>query len=290
MANLLAVCRVNGQLAVKRVRINQQVQDQISGIFEAYEQDFMADVAEENVFDCDWKADNDELLLIRNDAEVQAVQDAAEQNPIALPDVDTHNFSRENIKAVFVVKQADGGGANRLLMQNFSLQQVLNHKIAFLQDGNSFKRLTENAFTLGSGITAVIEGGVLKFKSFSRIKQIFNLAGLYQVASDEQIEAMARHSSLEVADIAQFKSNSDQVIRKLVYAVSQSGILNSPIDAIVEKAALLGLNLQTNNGKIILPSDRRALKLFFRFLDDGIYEAPLSLRKYQTNSKRVIGA
>jgi hypothetical protein len=62
----------------------------------------------------------------------------------------------------------------------------------------------------------------------------------------------------------------------------------SSVDDILEKANGLGLNLEAEGEKIVMPTDKKDIKKLLRFLDDGIYEAPLSTKKYMTNSKRPL--
>jgi hypothetical protein len=45
-----------------------------------------------------------------------------------------------------------------------------------------------------------------------------------------------------------------------------------------------------NNAKIEVPEERAGLKQLLRFLDDGLYEAPLSGERYVTNSKQKLKA
>jgi hypothetical protein len=37
-----------------------------------------------------------------------------------------------------------------------------------------------------------------------------------------------------------------------------------------------------------MPTDRKSIKQLLRFLDDGIYEASLTAKRYITNSKRPL--
>jgi hypothetical protein len=274
---------------VKRVRVTQPVQDKLGGIFQALDQLFFDGVTEELNFSGDWKPEEDELLLIDPPADAQSILAAAEGNHLALPDLNTANFANEGIRALFVGHPAPPGGHPRVLLQNFSAQQILNRRFTFLQDGNSFKELTESAFALGSALTAVIEGGKIKFKSFHNLRKIFDLSTFYQEATDEQLDVFCGHANLDVGDVPQFRTTADQTIRKLVHTISKSGALDQhDVQTISEKAAALGLHLDLNEGRLVMPTGRRDIKILLRFLDDGVYEASLSQVRYQTNSKRPL--
>jgi hypothetical protein len=135
------------------------------------------------------------------------------------------------------------------------------------------------------------QGGRLSVKRVNLVKRIFELNQFYEEASDQEIDAFCEHDSLLVGDVAAFKAVADQPIRKMIHAISKTNVLdNYSVDDIAAKAASLGLKIETKEGKIVVPSDRKAMKNMFRFLDDGIYEASLSSNRYITNSKRPFGA
>jgi hypothetical protein len=118
---------------------------------------------------------------------------------------------------------------------------------------------------------------------------VFQLNQFYQEASDQQIDGFCSHDSLLVGDVGSFKSVADQGIRKLVFAISKTEILDQVVVGdIATKANSLGLNVQVEDGKIVMPTDRKSIKQLLRFLDDGIYEASLTAKRYITNSKRPL--
>lgn len=289
MSSLYALCRI-GQgtpLEVKRVSVTGPVQAQIEGAFQNQAVQFMDGVTEEVPFGSDWRLDPEEILITDLPAEAVAVVAALTGNPMALPLVNAHNFASEGIRALVTV---DGAGpASRMLIQRFTAQQILQRKFSLLLDGDTFRRLTDPAFTLDNYLVAIIENGQLKFKSFVNVKRIFELNHIYQEATDQQIDEFCAHETLQVADVAALKAIADQTTRKLVFAITTTGILNQiDVQDVVAKANALGLAITHSGGRIVMPTDKKAIKHLLRFLDDGIYEAPLSARRYMTNSKRPI--
>jgi hypothetical protein len=287
MANLFALCRPNGGLQIKRVSVTQSVQDKIEGVFQQQASDFLDGVVEEIEFGTDWKPDPDEILVIEAPTEAAAITAALEGNLLALPVVNATNFIGEGIKALFIAVGA--GAARRVLIQLFSAQQILARRFSLLLDGDTFKELTAPAFTFDNNLVAIIEDSKLKFKSFHQVKRIFQLNQFYQEASDQQISSFCSHDSLQIDDIDAFKSVADLGIRKLVFAISKTEILDQfVVSDIATKANSLGLNVQVEDGKIVVPTDRKSIKQLLRFLDDGIYEASLTAKRYITNSKRPL--
>lgn len=290
MTTLLALCHPSGgSLHVKRVQIAQPVQTIIEGLFQQQANDFLEGVHEEILFGGDWKPDTDEILVLDAPNEIALMQSAM-VNPIGLDTIDSEQFASEGIKGLFVgIGQGD---SQRFFIQSFSAQQFLaRNRIALIFESEVFRQITEPSFALDSKLVAIAEGGKLKFKSFFFLKRIFPLDEVYRVATDQQIDGFLAHQNLSVPDVMAFKSAADQQIRRLVHAVSTANVLgNSPVADIQTKAASLGVSIVIEGGKIVFPLDRRQIKELLRFLDDSIYEGPLSARRLITNSKRPFGS
>ena len=157
--------------------------------------------------------------------------------------------------------------------------------------GNSFTRLTAPAFVLGTSLTFVIEAGLIKFKSFANLRSILQVLEIYREATDPEVRDFAGHPRLMVADLEDFVLSADQVTRKLVNAVVASEVFDtcSPTD-IKTAAKATQLEIELQNGKIVMPSGRREMKDLLQFLDESRYSGPLSGLPYVTNSRRPVQA
>lgn len=283
--NLFAACRINGALVAKRVRLDQAVQQQIEDIFNQQEAEFRDGITSEVDFDGSWTPDDDEFLTIDVPQEAALFTNTLNANPVAIPDIDTANFEAEGIKGIFTGVAANG--AMKVLVQRFSPQQILSRRFSLLQNGNAFRHLSEPAFSLDTGLTCIIEGGKIKFRSFHKLRAVINLLDVYRAATDQEVQAFAAHAHFEVADAAAFVATADQTIRKLVHAISNSGVLSNHTVVQIETACnAVGVAVTINNGRLIMPTDRAEIKKLLRFLDDGLYQAPLTGVRYVTNSKR----
>lgn len=285
MANLYAACRTSGTLEVKRVPVTQEVQDKLSTIFITQEHSFLDGILDEVEFTGDWSPDENELMTIDEPTEASVIKNAVAASLISLDPINTANFPSEGIKSLFV---APGDGvSDRILFQSFSAQQYLLRRFTFFLDGNSFKELSEPAFSLNTKLVAILGGSKLKFKSFHNVKMIFDLGGFYREATEEEVDAFLTHANFHIDDPSAFKCESDENIRKLIHAINKSGVLSScDVDTIQREAAALDLAISLKNGKIAIPRDRKEIKALLRFLDNDIYRAVLGEERYITNSKR----
>jgi len=285
--NLFALCRNNNGVEIKRVPITNPLQTELGNVFAQQEDAFREGRPNEVVFNGDWKPDDDELLVLNATPDANTMLLAAQGNALAVPPIDIANFDNENIRALFI--GVGNNGAMRLLVQRFTAQQRLNRRLAIFLQQNNFQRLIDPAFTIGTNLTCIIENDEIKFSSYSNLRMIFDLAQFYQAATDEDIDGFAEHASLNIDDLNAFKAHANQTVRKLIHKVNSDGTLdNYTVADIQAKAQIMELDLDVQNGQIQIPQDQELAKRFLRFLDDSLYEAPLSGQRYVTNSKRAV--
>lgn len=288
MAQLYAVCRPQENLEVKHVQLNQELQNQLDGIFQAQEAAFTAGVNNEIPFTGDWKPDDDELLVINGLPEAQALIAAAHQNAIALPPLNVANFSGEGVRGLFT---SIGPAANRrLLVQNFGPQQLFSGQLAFLHDGNVFRRLTEPAFSLGTQLVAIISNvGDVRFKSYPMLRRILDVTPVFRQATDAELNAFCEHASLQVADNQAFVAGADEGIRKRVHMIAKVDVLgNHTVPHIQARALAIGFPITVVNGRIEIPQDRRSTKELLSFLLNKVYLGPIDQQLFITNSNRPL--
>ena len=285
--NLFVACRVGNELIAKRVRIDFSVQQAIEDVFTDQERQFRNGVTDEVEFDGSWKPEENEVLVMDIPQDAQVFVNTIIVNAVAIPELDTASFDHENIKALFT--GSVNNGATKVLIQQFSPRQVLSRRFSLLQDGNAFRRMTDQAFSLDNSLACIAEDGKLKFKSFHKMRSVANLGDTYRVATNQEVQKFADHASFEVVDQAAFLETSDQISRKLIHAINRSGRLDTHTVPQIELAAkAVGIEINTNGGRIVMPTNRAEVKRLLRFLEDGLYEAPLSGQRYITNSKRPV--
>lgn len=285
--NLLALCRDTNGIAIKRIPLNGTLQNPIMQIFSDQEAAFRANRPNEVVFDGDWNPDDDEILVLDATAEANVMIAAASGNILALPTINAANFDAENIKALFVGVNA--GGGLRLLVQRFTAAQILSRKFALIASNNQFNQITDPAFNLATSLTCIIEGGQLKFESYHKLRAVFDVIEFFAAATDDDIDNFAGHASIAIADIPALKVLVTQTERKLIHKLASSGVLDAHTPQQIQaRANATGLIVNLANGQIVFPNDKQEIRRLLRFLDDSLYQAPLSGLRYVTNSKRAI--
>ncbi|AKH39464.1 hypothetical protein AAW31_04840 [Nitrosomonas communis] len=158
---------------------------------------------------------------------------------------------------------------------------------------NVYRKIEGIGLTIDNKLTAIIRNGALKFHSFHLLRQIFDVSEYYKEATDVDIQQFANMACVSVTNTANLVSISDTWIRRKLWLISQSQILQKvPVYDIKAVAAEFNISLDTKmeNGseKIEIPDTKKELKTLLRFLDEDYYKSPLLQNRYLTNSKRLI--
>ena len=285
--NLFAACRIDEELVAKRVPLDATVQGQVEEIFCHQEDQFRANFTEEIVFNGSWKPEKNEFLTIDVPQEAMTFQEAIHSNAISFEDINTENFADERIKALFM--GFSDNGTTKILVQSFDTRQILSKKFTLGLRNNSFRRISDFAFTLNNSLTCIIEDDKIKFKSFHKLRSIINMSQIYREATDQEVGTFASHANLDIADIATFIAITDQQCRTLIHAIASDSILDNHTSADIGVAAqATGLTVKVRNGKITMPTERKEIKEFLQFLNESRYSGPLSGQTYITNSRKRV--
>ena len=84
---------------------------------------------------------------------------------------------------------------------------------------------------------------------------------------------------------------ADSWIRRKIAMINDSKVLEKfSVADIVKRAAKVGVKIAANGGKIVLPNDKKLVKVILGFLDEEAYKGPFSKNTYLANSKRQVNA
>lgn len=284
-ANLFAACKYGDDLVAKRVRLNEHVQNQVEELFLSQELAFRKGVFTERAFDGRWKPDADEVLTIEMPAEALIFTESIRATPANVEEMNVDNFPDEPVKGLFI--GVNGQGQLRVLVQRFTSGQILSKKFALFSNGNRFNRLTMSSFSLDTSLTCVMEDGSIKFKSQQKLRSFIDMTETYREATDDEVRDFVSHDSFYVRDPESFLEVSDQVTRKLVQAIVTDGVLDRfPPSEIVEAARTTRLQIELQDGKVVIPESRSELKELLQLLDETRYAGPLSGRPYVSTNSR----
>mgnify|MGYP003143330447 CR=1 FL=1 len=164
--------------------------------------------------------------------------------------------------------------------------------------GDTYKRLEEPGLILQDKLTAHFHNGILYFSSYHNTKRFLDLADYYREATDTDLDDFAATGLFAFEDAASFKGQADSIIRKKIALLQKNEVLK---DLAVNDIQTVANNLNAelpeehhitimvnDDGKLVIPDDKKQLKELIRFLDEDYVTAPLTKRKCLTNSKQYL--
>lgn len=275
---------INSSL-IRRISVSADLQREITTYLQEQRSQFY--INQEKIdFTGSYTVNEGEIFSIPNFTLEESITSAL-QNPL---NYDLLDLSEENqkIKALFA------GTWNRnekfVYFQAMDSRRILAKKFTLFLSTDTYSKLDKPGIILQDHLSAIFENNELLFNSYHITRQFIDLSDYYREATDADLDSFAAHTLFQVENVPLFKKNSDSIIRKKIALLQKNRILdNIDLEGIVTVAQdYPTVSIPINNGKIVLPEDRKQLKELVRFLDEDYFTAPLTKRKCSTNSKRYI--
>lgn len=283
--NLFALCKIQRNLEVRKIHLNQLLQTSVENLFTTQEEQFMRNISNETTFHGDWKPDTDELLTIDLPNDAQVIIDAVNANFTSIHDLNLNNFQGEPIKALF-----GQNNQGKILIQSFFKSQYLSRNFSLFLNDHTYNKLDSPAISFDNKLLCIIENNVVKFKSFNNLRYLFNLTDLYNEATDTDIDSFSTLNNILIPNVQTFKGSANQNIRKRIHNLLQSNtLINYSAQQIQALAAQEGINnlININNNKIEIPNDNKEVMKLLSFFDDKLYKGPFSQKTIRANSTKV---
>ena len=275
-----------------RFSLSNEVQIDLTSLLQQQESTFNSNGQDEIPFDGKYKPDFGEVLVISDFDDIDGLADAV-ANPLSVPEVAPTPQAFETIKAL-VSGYVDQAGIPVVFIQHFDKKRVIStNGLSIFHSSNVYKKIEGIGLTVDSKLTAIIRAGSLKFHSFHLLRQIFDLSACYKEATDGDIQQFSSMACVSVTNAANLVEISDTWVRRKLWLISQSEILQKvPVCDIKAVAAEFSIPLEIvtdeGNEKILIPDTKKELKTILRFLDEDYYKSPLLQNRYLTNSKRLV--
>tara|TARA_R110002074_G_scaffold283280_1_gene454898 strand:- start:122 stop:991 length:870 start_codon:yes stop_codon:yes gene_type:complete len=282
-----AICRIGDENVIRRIPIRAAVQAELEQLFDAQEQAFLDGRDEEVEFDGDWKPDPNQLLVIE-DADLAApFAQTLANGPAAFAHLDITNYAEAGIKGIFTHSEA---AQDRILLQRFQTSQYLQKSgLTLVFSNNQFGKLSEHGFALDARLTAIIQDDSFKFVSFRNLRTILTIQHHFEQATDVEVAAFRGHATFHLENAGLFDAAMDERSRKLIRGITRSNILGDhDATAIRDKAGSVGLQIDMQDGRLVLPGEKRRLKTILSFLEESVYKGVFSDETFETNSKRRV--
>ncbi len=179
-----------------------------------------------------------------------------------------------------------------MLGRNFlSLKSCKKKAFNLFLEGDTFKEPRENfSIAASEDVDCLFTEHGLQFINYIAANKVFDLSEYYREATEEEIQDFKSNDIFDVTDEIAFMKNVRGItIRKKIARILDMGTLFiCPINELQQKSTAVGVQLQIENDKILLPTQKAELKKLLAFLAEEMYKGIITNTTYLTNSSRAI--
>ncbi|XVJ51450.1 MAG: hypothetical protein HEQ32_04980 [Vampirovibrio sp.] len=287
MENVLFGLFDNGQaLEAQTLASDQQTQQWLVTEFEKQKGFFLSKIKEEKDFDPHGITHDDELYRITTFTEKALLDKLLNDNQDSFNAFNGNDFNTHKPKALGII--INSGGHKYVCLQHFTQKNILSSKGILGFKGNTLEKNKDYLIGISNHLSAIYIDGMLKFKSFHAVKQIFDMKNYYIELSNDQIEQVVNSlNNFTFQDREATLKSIAQKTRKLFSALS--------VDDYVKKASAgdlkkkvekdTGLTLTIEKGMICLPKDSKDLFAALNSMLGNIYEDERTNECFTATSK-----
>lgn len=285
---LFALMDKNTASTILRVNTDNPTDIKLLKTFQDQSRYFDAHHSNKVSFYAGYKPSYDECFELNNFINSAPLIDAVTRDT-AIPQWDPKVIGLEHIKALFM--GIDPTNDSIIAVQTFNKSQILDISKSLFLSENTFTMAASDGFNIDDKVTAIIDGDTIRFKSFHKLRSIFNMDSYFTEATDQDLENFSKHMKFNLPQGFDLKVVADTVIRNKITLINTSGILdNESIPKLKMAAQKINFQLDTIGSgateKIVMPQGKKEIKKLLEFLDEDIFTSELSQKIYKSNSKR----
>jgi hypothetical protein len=283
--NFFALLRHGGALSVRRIRVEKKLQEELTAEFLRQRDALLSSDVDVVPFDGSMIAEESEVHSIAGFELPKDVADAI-ADPTSVDALDSDNADViDSLRSIFAGRITKN--ESQVVLQSFDRRRAFaTSRFTLFSEGETFARLQKPGLMLDIRAAAAYEGGALIFRSFVEMRRIFDLSKHYREATSAELYAFATHPRIAAADAAAFVDEANAWVRRKVAVLAESKLLDVLDPKDVEKTAKkYKVNLSLVDGKLVLPSEKRALREMLRFLDENYFTSDLTGTQYLAKAK-----
>lgn len=289
-SSVMAMRTVEQTIEVYKLDLDEDTRVAICKSFSEATTEMISD-KERIVFDGSYKPNTDEFLAIENFSLCDEIKDAI-RDPMGLNSYQIVDDSFPEIQAIFVGEREETNTAEKFTaaFQRFKKDQYISVKrFNLFFEKNTFRKDDRFGISISDVIDCFFHKGELQFVSYYYARQVFDLSAYYRSATDQEVVNFTANEKLSFEEPEAFGRIADTWVRRKIAVINDSGVLKSYTAVKIKSLAkTTGIEIQVSNKRIIIPADKKMVKVILGFLDEEAYRGPFSQTTFLANSKRRI--
>jgi hypothetical protein len=279
------------ELDLKRIRLSQKVQKDLSEDFFAQAKTFLDLDLKRIAVDQFYSPDDSEIFVIQN-YPMNKIFVKALKSPEGVPDLKLKDEEIGKIKSIFGGLWNSHEDKAEIYFQAFNRARVIEPESSLFFKDNIFQKLDSRGIRLDDKLIAVFKNRELLFFS-GTIKSFLDISEYYKEATDAEIKSVLEHPHIDTAEVDKIISQANTWVRKRFSGIIQSKVMDevSPRE-IKKRGKEFGVEVEIvkKKGKeaVQFPKEKSQIKDFLKLLNEEYFVGILSNNRFETNSKRKI--
>ena len=289
-SSVMVMRTVEQTIEVLKLDLDEEARESLCQSFSGAKVEMISN-KERVIFDGSYKPNPDEFLAIENFSLCDEIKDAI-RNPMGLKSYQKVDGDFPEIQAIFVGSREEIDNSEKFAaaFQKFRKDQYISPKrFNLFFENNTFLKEDRFGISISDTIDCFFNERELQFISYYFARQIFDLSGYYRSATDQEVISFTGNQRLSFINAESFDGMADTWIRRKIAVINDSRVLETHTATEIESLAkLAGIDITIENEKIVIPDDKKAIKVILGFLDEEAYRGPFSQTTFLANSKRRI--
>ncbi len=173
--------------------------------------------------------------------------------------------------------------------QRFEKSQILKRKKrTIIFKDNMFVKNEDFCLNILETPDAIFYDNVFKFINYTNANKILPLGAYYRQATQAEVNTFKESELFYLSDESAFdKYASAHNVRGQIAKILDSNVLHThTAENLKTIANAYDINITVENGKIVIPTEKKDIKYFLTFLVEKIYKGPLSGKTLISSSSR----
>lgn len=173
--------------------------------------------------------------------------------------------------------------------QRFEKSQILKRKKrAIIYKNNMFIKNEDFCLNILDALDAIYYDNTFKFINYTNANKVLPLGEYYREATQEEVDNFKTLEMFTLSNETSFdKYASAHNVRGQIAKILDSEVLSQhSAHQLKEIATSYNININIQDDKIVIPTEKKDIKYFLTFLSEKIYKGPLSGKTLISSSTR----
>ncbi len=191
------------------------------------------------------------------------------------------------IKSIFMGEVVND--KNFIKFQRFEKSQILKRKKrAIIYKNNMFIKNEDFCLNILDALDAIYYDNTFKFINYTNANKVLPLGEYYREATQEEVDNFKTLEMFTLSNETSFdKYASAHNVRGQIAKILDSEVLSQhSAHQLKEIATSYNININIQDDKIVIPTEKKDIKYFLTFLSEKIYKGPLSGKTLISSSTR----